>query len=77
VATCGHLHWTTPAACVRSVAMTQEPGTPTPIKPAVSEKDLREARRKEALKANMARRKAQVRARGVAADGAAPVADSE
>jgi len=51
-------------------AMTQDAGTPPPLKPATTARDLREVRRKEALKANMGRRKAQARARSVAADEA-------
>jgi hypothetical protein len=72
--------WTKPRACVKRMAMTQDTGKPSRNKPVVREKDLRDARRKEALKANMARRKAQVRARGDAADGATetgPISDSE
>ncbi len=50
--------------------MTQDVGPPPALKPeptlkpAPCARDLREARRKAALKANMARRKAQTRARG-------------
>jgi hypothetical protein len=45
--------------------MTQDAGKPPSQTSGPTDKDRREARRKEALKANMARRKAQSRARGV------------
>ena len=48
--------------------MMQDVDSPAPKKPQATEKQVREARRKEALKANMARRKAQVRARGDVAE---------
>ncbi len=63
--------------------MTHDAGKPPQPKPQVTEKDVREARRKEALKANMARRKAQVRARAApdktqaAGMGADPFPDKE
>jgi hypothetical protein len=42
----------------------QSPAEPTPMKRGQSAQAQRDKRSKEALKANMARRKAQVRARG-------------
>jgi hypothetical protein len=58
------LVWTSKAACATQSVMTEEPA-PDPKKPAKSQRvQHREGRLKAALKANMARRKAQVRARG-------------
>ena len=55
--------WTPQGTCVTQIAMTDD-SAPDPAKPTKSQRVLhREARLKTALKANMARRRAQGRAR--------------
>ena len=56
--------------CDMTRRMTKDASSPPTAKPAKSQRDVREARRKEALKANMGRRKAQARARSETSDEA-------
>jgi hypothetical protein len=55
--------WTTRCGCAMEGRMTEKPVKPVAAKPVKTAASVREDRLKAALKANMARRKAQVKAR--------------
>jgi hypothetical protein len=58
-----HARWTLLARCIKEGVMQQNPDTPKSEKPVQTLAQKREDRLKAALKANMAKRKAQAKAR--------------
>jgi hypothetical protein len=56
-------NWTRCSACAMTARMTEKPAKPVIAKPAKAPTDVRVARAKAALKANMAKRKAQAKMR--------------
>jgi hypothetical protein len=56
-------NWTLRGGCAMTARMTEKPAKPVIAKPAKAPTDVRVARAKAALKANMAKRKAQAKAR--------------
>ena len=56
-------NWTPHEGCAMTARMTEKPAKPVIAKPAKAPTDVRVARAKAALKANMAKRKAQAKVR--------------